>query len=66
VIEQGRAVPGITIRPGWAREAGVEKVVLSVYPHDEAVVALYRTFGLVEEGRPVGPPGSPTGTRTRY
>jgi ribosomal protein S18 acetylase RimI-like enzyme len=35
----------------WARQAGVEKVVLSVYPHNEAAIALYRSFGFVEEGR---------------
>lgn len=35
----------------WAKEAGVEKIVLSVYPHNEAAIALYRSFGFVEEGR---------------
>ena len=35
----------------WAREAGVEKVILSVYPHNSAALALYRRFGFVEEGR---------------
>jgi L-phenylalanine/L-methionine N-acetyltransferase len=29
----------------------VEKIVLSVYPHNEAAIALYRSFGFVEEGR---------------
>jgi ribosomal protein S18 acetylase RimI-like enzyme len=35
----------------WARAAGVEKLVLSVYPHNDAAIALYRRFGFVEEGR---------------
>lgn len=36
---------------GWSRRAGVEKLVLAVYPHNEAAIALYRRFGFVEEGR---------------
>ena len=35
----------------WARGVGVEKVLLSVYPHNTAAIALYRKFGFVEEGR---------------
>jgi ribosomal protein S18 acetylase RimI-like enzyme len=35
----------------WARRSGVEKIVLSVYPHNTAAIALYRRFGFVEEGR---------------
>lgn len=35
----------------WARGVGVEKIVLSVYPHNTAAVALYRKFGFVDEGR---------------
>ncbi len=35
----------------WARSVGVEKIVLSVYPHNRAAIALYRRFGFVEEGR---------------
>ena len=35
----------------WSKEAGVEKLVLSVYPHNEAAISLYRSFGFVEEGR---------------
>jgi len=35
----------------WARSVGVEKVVLSVYPHNAAAIGLYRRFGFVEEGR---------------
>jgi diaminopimelate decarboxylase len=39
---------------GWARGAGVEKVVLSVYPHNAAAISLYRKFGFIDEGRLVG------------
>jgi L-phenylalanine/L-methionine N-acetyltransferase len=35
----------------WARWAGIEKLALSVYPDNEAALALYRRFGFVEEGR---------------
>jgi RimJ/RimL family protein N-acetyltransferase len=35
----------------WAREQGVEKVALSVYPGNDRAAALYRKFGFVEEGR---------------
>jgi putative acetyltransferase len=35
----------------WADEVGVEKVELSVYPRNEAAIALYRKFGYTEEGR---------------
>lgn len=38
----------------WAREMGVEKLALSVYPHNEAARALYRKFGFREEGRLTG------------
>lgn len=38
----------------WARSVGVEKIMLSVYPHNDAAIALYRRFGFVEEGRLVG------------
>jgi putative acetyltransferase len=34
----------------WARWAGIEKVTLSVFPHNRAALALYRKFGFVEEG----------------
>jgi len=36
---------------GWARGVGVEKVSLTVYPHNSRAVALYRKFGFVDEGR---------------
>jgi len=35
----------------WARGAGVEKVVLSVYPNNAGAIALYRKFGFIDEGR---------------
>jgi diaminopimelate decarboxylase len=35
----------------WARSVDVDKVVLSVYPHNRGAMALYRKFGFVEEGR---------------
>jgi putative acetyltransferase len=38
----------------WAEWAGVEKVSLTVYPHNEAARALYRKFGFEEEGRLIG------------
>jgi putative acetyltransferase len=38
----------------WASWAEVEKVSLTVYPHNEAARALYRKFGFEEEGRLIG------------
>jgi ribosomal protein S18 acetylase RimI-like enzyme len=35
----------------WSKRVGVEKLVLSVYPHNEPAISLYRSFGFVEEGR---------------
>jgi len=35
----------------WARGAGVEKVSLTVYPHNTRAMALYRKFGFLDEGR---------------
>ena len=35
----------------WARSVEVDKVALSVYPHNTGAIALYRKFGFVEEGR---------------
>jgi len=35
----------------WARTNGVQKIVLSVYPHNSEAIALYRKFGFVDEGR---------------
>jgi RimJ/RimL family protein N-acetyltransferase len=35
----------------WARDHGLERVELTVYPHNEAALALYRRFGFEQEGR---------------
>jgi RimJ/RimL family protein N-acetyltransferase len=35
----------------WGRERGLHKLTLSVFPHNEAAVALYRKLGFTEEGR---------------
>jgi len=37
----------------WARERGLHKLSLSVFPHNAAAIALYRKFGFVQEGRRV-------------
>lgn len=36
---------------GWARTRGLHKLTLSVFPHNDAAIALYRKFAFVEEGR---------------
>ena len=35
----------------WADQMGIEKVSLTVYPHNTVAVSLYRKFGFVDEGR---------------
>ena len=35
----------------WSKRVGIEKLVLSVYPHNEAAISLYRSFGFLDEGR---------------
>jgi RimJ/RimL family protein N-acetyltransferase len=35
----------------WARARGLHKLTLTVFPHNEAAIALYPKFGFVEEGR---------------
>jgi RimJ/RimL family protein N-acetyltransferase len=35
----------------WARARNLHKLALSVFPHNDAAVALYPKFGFVEEGR---------------
>jgi ribosomal protein S18 acetylase RimI-like enzyme len=37
----------------WARQRGLHKLSLSVWPHNAAAIALYRKYGFVEEGRRV-------------
>jgi ribosomal protein S18 acetylase RimI-like enzyme len=37
----------------WARERGLHKLALDVFPHNAAGIALYRKYGFVEEGRRV-------------
>ena len=34
-----------------ARDEGLHKLSLEVFPHNEAAIALYRKFGFLEEGR---------------
>lgn len=34
----------------WGREHGLHKLTLSVFPHNDAAIALYRKFGFEEEG----------------
>jgi ribosomal protein S18 acetylase RimI-like enzyme len=36
-----------------AREQGLRKLSLDVFPHNEAAITLYRKFGFVQEGRRV-------------
>jgi ribosomal protein S18 acetylase RimI-like enzyme len=50
---RGRGVGSVLMAEAvrWARSVGVEKLLLSVYPHNTAAIALYRKFGFVEEGR---------------
>src|SRR5712691_3624393 len=36
---------------GWGRESGLHKLTLSVFPHNEVAIRLYRKFGFAEEGR---------------
>jgi ribosomal protein S18 acetylase RimI-like enzyme len=51
--ERGRGIGRRLLQAGvdWAKDAGVQKVFLSVYPHNEVAISLYRSFGFVEEGR---------------
>ena len=35
---------------GWAREAGIRKLELHVFPWNEAAIALYEAFGFEREG----------------
>ncbi len=44
----GRALLGRTVQ--WARENGVTKLELHVFPDNEPAIALYESFGFVREG----------------
>jgi RimJ/RimL family protein N-acetyltransferase len=50
---RGRGVGSALLAAGidWARERGLHKLSLTVFPHNAAAIALYRKFGFVEEGR---------------
>jgi putative acetyltransferase len=50
---RGRGIGSALLAEGirWARAHAVDKLVLSVYPHNVGAVALYRKFGFVQEGR---------------
>ncbi len=50
---RGRGIGGALMLEAlrWARRFGVERLELTVYPHNAAAMALYRRFGFVEEGR---------------
>jgi ribosomal protein S18 acetylase RimI-like enzyme len=48
----GSALMADAIR--WAREMGVEKLALSVYPDNTRAREMYQRFGFVEEGRLTG------------
>jgi RimJ/RimL family protein N-acetyltransferase len=52
---RGRGVGSALLQTAvqWAREQGLHKLSLSVFPHNSAAIALYRKFGFVEEGRRV-------------
>ncbi len=49
---RGRGIGSALMREAmdWARGAGIERVELTVYPHNEAAIALYRKFGFEREG----------------
>ena len=50
---RGRGVGSALIAAAidWGRENGLHKLTLSVFPHNEASIRLYRKFGFAEEGR---------------
>jgi RimJ/RimL family protein N-acetyltransferase len=49
---RGRGVGSALMKEAirWARSVGVEKLALSVYPHNATARALYAKFGFLEEG----------------
>ena len=44
----GRALLEAAVQ--WAREAGVQKLELHVFPHNAPAIALYESFGFEQEG----------------
>jgi RimJ/RimL family protein N-acetyltransferase len=44
----GRAL--LQAAEGWARESGIRKLELHVFPHNEAAIALYEQYGFRREG----------------
>jgi RimJ/RimL family protein N-acetyltransferase len=52
---RGRGVGSALLRAGidWARDRGLHKLCLEVFPHNTAAIALYSKFGFAEEGRRV-------------
>ena len=50
---RGRGIGSALLKEAlaWAERVGVQRVELTVYPHNDAAIALYRKFGFVEEGR---------------
>ena len=44
----GRALPDAAVE--WARESGVQKLELHVFPHNEPAIRLYETYGFEREG----------------
>jgi RimJ/RimL family protein N-acetyltransferase len=52
---RGRGVGSALMEAGiaWAREQGLHKLSLSVWPHNAAAIALYEKYGFVQEGRRV-------------
>ncbi len=49
---RGRGVGAALVHAGlaWAREQGLDKVALQVWPHNERALKLYEKFGFAREG----------------
>jgi RimJ/RimL family protein N-acetyltransferase len=52
---RGRGVGTVLLAAaiGWARDQGMHKLCLEVFPHNSAAIALYRRCGFVEGGQRV-------------
>lgn len=52
---RGRGVGGALLAGAaeWARDQGLHKLCLEVFPHNVAAISLYRKCGFTEEGRRV-------------